>query len=81
MGEKAALAATALCNDLRADGFKVQTDICGKGLKAQMKYADKIGASFTMGLGDNELETEKANLKNMENGEITEVSLENLSED
>ena len=81
MGEKAALAATALCNDLRADGFKVQTDICGKGLKAQMKYADKIGASFTMVLGDNELETEKANLKNMENGEITEVSLENLSED
>ena len=81
MGEKAALAATALCNDLRDDGFKVQTDICGKGLKAQMKYADKIGASFTMVLGDNELETEKANLKNMENGEITEVSLENLSED
>ena len=81
MDEKAALAATALCNDLRADGFKVQTDICGKGLKAQMKYADKIGASFTMVLGDNELETEKANLKNMENGEITEVSLENLSED
>jgi threonyl-tRNA synthetase len=34
-----------------------------------------------MVLGDNELETEKANLKNMENGEITEVSLENLSED
>ena len=81
MGEKAALAATALCNDLRADGFKVQTDICGKGLKAQMKYADKIGASFTMVLGDNELETKKANLKNMENGEITEVSLENLSDD
>lgn len=81
MGEKAALAATALCNDLRADGFKVQTDICGKGLKAQMKYADKIGASFTMVLGDNELETEKANLKNMENGEQTEVNLKNLSDD
>ena len=80
MGENASLAATALCNDLRADGFKVQTDICGKGLKAQMKFADKIGASFTMVLGDNELENKKANLKNMSTGEQTEVSLENLSQ-
>lgn len=80
MGENASLAATALCNDLRADGFKVQTDICGKGLKAQMKFADKIGASFTMVLGDNELRNKKANLKNMSTGEQTEVSLENLSQ-
>lgn len=80
MGENASLTATALCNDLRADGFKVQTDICGKGLKAQMKFADKIGASFTMVLGDDELQNKKANLKNMTTGEQTEVSLENLSE-
>ncbi len=81
MGENASLTATALCNDLRADGFKVQTDICGKGLKSQMKFADKIGASFTMVLGDDELQNKKANLKNMTTGEQTEVSLENLSED
>ena len=81
MGENASLAATALCNDLRADGFKVQTDICGKGLKAQMKFADKIGASFTMVLGDDELQNKKAKLKNMSTGEQTEVSLESLSDD
>ena len=81
MGENASLAATALCNDLRADGFKVQTDICGRGLKAQMKFADKIGASFTMVLGDDELQNKKAKLKNMSTGEQTEVSLESLSED
>lgn len=80
MGENAALKATALCNDLRVDGFKVQTDICGRGLKAQMKFADKIGASFTMVLGDNELAENKANLKNMSTGELTEVNLDNLSE-
>ena len=81
MGENASLTATALCNDLRADGFKVQTDICGRGLKAQMKFADKIGASFTMVLGDDELQNKKAKLKNMSTGEQTEVSLESLSED
>lgn len=80
MGENAALKATALCNDLRVDGFKVQTDICGKGLKAQMKFADKIGATFTMVLGDDELTNNKAKIKNMSTGEQTEVSLDNLND-
>jgi histidyl-tRNA synthetase len=79
MGENAAIKATALCNDLRMDGFKVQTDICNRGLKAQMKFANKVGALFTVVLGDNELTEGKANLKNMQTGEQTEVSLSNLS--
>ena len=81
MGEKASLKATALCNALRIDGFKVQTDICAKGLKAQMKFANKIGALFTLVLGDNELENNKANLKNMQTGEQTEICLDNLSDE
>ncbi len=81
MGENASLKATELCNNLRINGFKVQTDICGKGLKPQMKFANKIGASFTLVLGDNELEIGKANLKNMQTGEQTEISLNNLSDE
>ncbi len=81
MGENAALKATALCNALRGDGFKAQTDICAKGLKAQMKYADKIGALFTLVLGDNELENNKANLKNMQTGESVEINLDRLSDE
>lgn len=81
MGESATLKATALCNSLRADGFNVQTDICSKGLKAQMKFANKIGALFTLVLGDSELENNKAKLKNMKTGEETEVCLDNLSDD
>ena len=81
MGEKASLKATALCNALRIDGFKVQTDICAKGLKAQMKFANKIGALFTLVLGDNELENNKANLKNMQTGEQSEICLDNLSDE
>ncbi len=81
MGENASIKATALCNNLRIDGFKVQTDICGKGLKPQMKFANKIGASFTLVLGDNELENNKANLKNMQTGEQREISLDNLSDE
>ena len=81
MGDSASLKATSLCNSLRADGFKVQTDICSRGLKAQMKYADKIGAVYTLVLGDNELETNKANLKNMQSGEVREINLDSLSDE
>ncbi len=79
MGEKAAIKATALCAELRSDGFKVQTDLCGRGLKAQMKFADKSGAAFTMVLGDNELLAGCAKLKNMQTGEEQDADLANLS--
>jgi histidyl-tRNA synthetase len=81
MGENASLKASELCNDLRVDGFKVQTDINNRGLKAQMKYANKIGAQYTLVLGDTEVDTKKAKLKNMETGEETEISLGTLSQE
>lgn len=81
MGNNAQLKAAELCAALREDGFKVNTDICGRGLKAQMKYADKTGAEFTMVLGDNELEAGKARLKNMASGSETEVRLESLADE
>ena len=76
MGEAAQRKAAVLTNDLRADGFFVETDTMNRGLKPQMKYANKIGAVFTMVLGDNELETGKAKLKNMETGEQTDIALD-----
>ena len=44
MGEAAKLKATKLCMDLRNEGFTAVTDVAGRSVKAQMKYADKIGA-------------------------------------
>ena len=75
MGEKAAIMASKLAKMLRAEGFFAETDIVGRGLKAQMKYANKIGAKYTVVLGADEIATGKANLKCMETGEQTEVSL------
>ena len=46
-----------------------------------MKFADKLGAEFTMVLGDNELEAGKARLKNMASGSETEVRLESLADE
>ena len=81
MGEAAAIKATALCTALRDYGFEAQTDVCGRGLKAQMKYADKIGAAFNLVLGDNELASGKATLKNMASGDTKEISLDNICDE
>lgn len=81
LGENALLKASNLCRLLRDEGYKVQTDICGRGLKAQMKYADKIGAKFTLVLGDNEVESGKAVLKNMSNSAEKEIALGELTEE
>ncbi len=80
MGNAAAIKATAICTALRRDGFEAQCDVCGRGIKAQMKYADKIGALYSMVIGDNELTDNKCNIKNMKTGETFEVSLDNFNE-
>ena len=81
MGDKASLKASELCSLLRVDGYKTQTDICGRGLKAQMKYADKIGAKFSMVLGDDEVDSAKAKIKDMKTGAVTEINLNETVED
>lgn len=74
MGEKANIKACQLTDQLRGEGFYVECDTMNRSVKAQMKYANKIGAKLSMVLGDSELETGKANLKNMETGEQKEIS-------
>ena len=65
IGEEASVEALRLCGILRGEGFSAECDIVGRSVKAQMKYADKIGARFSMVLGDNELAEKKATVKNM----------------
>ncbi|MBQ8732332.1 MAG: histidine--tRNA ligase [Oscillospiraceae bacterium] len=75
LGAAAARKASTLAEELRREGFSVETDVMGRSLKAQMKYADKLGASMTLVLGEDELARNCANLKNMSTGETREVSL------
>ncbi len=80
MGENASYEAAAIIADLRANGISAQTDVVGRSLKAQMKFADKIGAKYTMVLGDDEIASGKAKIKNMDSGEATETDLADLGE-
>jgi histidyl-tRNA synthetase len=81
MGEAAQIKALSLCEALRSEGFCALTDVNGRGLKAQMKYANKIGARYTLVLGDDEIQKGTANVKNMENGQQTPVSMNDFTKD
>ena len=77
MGESASLKSFEIIKAVRSCGLIAESDIVGRGLRAQMKYADKIGAKFSMVLGENEIEQGKAVIKNMSSGEQTEIVLDN----
>lgn len=76
MGEHADMKAQILVSRLRHMGISAQRDICARGLKAQMKYAGKTGAKYSVVIGDSEIESGKAMIKNMETGEQVECALE-----
>ncbi len=76
LGEKATLKAVEIAKDMRAEGFSALLDLNQRSVRAQMKYADKLGAKFNVVIGDNEVEAKTAKLKNMQTGEETEINLD-----
>lgn len=79
-GDDAKTEAFVLANKLRANGIKTEVNHMGRSIKAEMKYANKIGAAFTTIIGDDELQNKVLKLKRMSDGERFEVSLENIDE-
>ncbi|MBO5495455.1 MAG: histidine--tRNA ligase, partial [Eubacterium sp.] len=73
LGDKATLKALEITKDMRAEGFGTQLDLNQRSVRAQMKYADKLNAKFNVVIGDNEVETGIATLKNMDTGEQSEI--------
>ena len=75
IGDKADIKAQKLVYELRQSGICAERDLCGRSVKAQMKFANKLGAEYSIVLGDDEINENKAALKNMRTGETTDVSL------
>lgn len=66
---------------LRAKGVSADTDLLGRSLKAQMKYAGKKGFKYVVVLGEEEIKENKVNIKIMATGEEIAVELNNLAEE
>ena len=75
IGDNASLTAQKLVYDLRNKGLWAERDLCDRSVKAQMKYANKLGACYSIVIGDDEVLNNKASLKNMGTGEETVVEL------
>ena len=64
-----------LTEKMHSCGIAADCDLVCTRPESQMKYADKLGAKFSLVLGDSELEEQKAKVKNMATGEQKEISL------
>jgi len=80
VGDKAYEYAENLVFQLRCNGINAEKDLMYRSLKAQMKHADKLGATFVVVLGDEEIEKNRAVLKNLRNGEEKNVSLDSIQD-
>lgn len=76
MDEACRAKAFVLCNALRAAGVYAETDHMGRSLKAQFKYADKLGAEYVAVIGGNELAAGAMSVKRMATSESETVPFE-----
>ncbi len=75
IGEENSFFAQKLTLDLREKGISAERDHLSRSVKAQMKYANKLGAKYSMILGDDEILKRCARLKNMDEGTEQEIEL------
>ena len=80
LGEKAKLQALTIASELRAKGKKIEIAFGDRSLKGAMKGADKNGAMHVIVLGDSEISSGTALLKEMKSGTETSVKIDLLFE-
>jgi len=81
IGEKAKKEAFRQLDKLRNAGLKTEIDYLDRSVGSQMKSADRMNASYTIILGENELENNSATIRNMKTGNEKEIQLDNLLEE
>ncbi len=80
LGEAARRHGLVLANTLRQAGLPVAMDYNARSLKAQMREANRLGARFTLILGEDELARGEATLRNMQDSAQESVQLDQLIE-
>ena len=76
LGDEGREGAFLLCQELREQGVLAQSDLCGRSLKAQFKYADKLAARYIVLVGGEELERGDVKLRDLATREEKEIPLQ-----
>ena len=78
LGEKTLTKGLFIADDLRKNNFSVVIETLRRSMKAQMREANKLNAKFVLIIGENELESNSAIIKNMSTSEQIEVDLNDI---
>jgi histidyl-tRNA synthetase len=81
LGEDAARSAILVATELRASGIAAEFDLMGRGMKGQMKDADRSGARWAAIIGADELAAGEITLKDLESGDQTKIARSALVEE
>jgi histidyl-tRNA synthetase len=79
IGEDAKRKAVGLVGKLRHEGLYAELDATGRNTKNQFKYANKLGARYAVTIGDEELKSGGAKVKNMATGEEESVAFDDIT--
>ncbi len=75
VGEEAQMKCATIANEMRKANFSCVYDLASRSPRAQIKYADKIGAAFTAFIGDDEIQKDTVNIRNMVTGDQFDTRL------
>ncbi len=81
MGEAAKSFGLKLCRELRQKGVIAEMDTLSRNIKGQFKYADRLGAKYTLVIGEDELKKGVVSLKDMAKSEQREIKIETIYEE
>ena len=80
LGEKAQAEGFKLLNILRQQGLSAAMDFAGRSMKAQMKQANKLGAKYSVILGEDEISEGVVMLRSMEDSSQAKVPMNQVAE-
>ncbi|NIA18599.1 MAG: histidine--tRNA ligase [Simkaniaceae bacterium] len=80
LGDKARTYGAKLVHDLRKQGYRTLFDLMRRSMKAQMREANKSGARIVLILGDQELENNQIQVKNLADSQQITIGLNELKQ-
>ena len=80
LGETAQAEGFKLLNSLRQQGLSAAMDFAGRSMKAQMKQANKLGAKYSVILGEDEISEGVVMLRSMEDSSQAKVPMNQVAE-
>ena len=81
LGADMKIPAFTFAQRLRDLGVKADSDLAGRSLKAQFKFADKIGAKYVVLVGGEEYERGVIKLRDMQTKEEKELPIDSAAEE